>query len=289
MDARAQLRSLARDNARGASEIAQRARELIPELAEQAEAPQQAVQEAIAALIEAHPSMAPLIHLADETLTTLDSHGPTALSALQRERRPAQRVAHHAAGGIDQAEQIVTYSRSGTVLAAIEPALEQTGDLAVTLSEARPGREGVDVARQLADAGADVQLTYDAALPAMVGKAGLVLVGADAITAQAFVNKTGTRTLLEQAQRASTPTRLLASRDKLWPAALETGPSLAPEGSLDLDLPEAVETRAPLFERVPLELVDRIVTEEGPHEPACLADRARTMEIHPGVVDALGR
>lgn len=287
-DPRSVLADLRSDATRGAAEIAAEARAGLARLATLDEDPATLAadaRQAVLRLVEAHPAMAPLIHLADATLTGVDEEGLAALATLVREPRLTARVAAHAREAIAEADQVATYSRSGTVLAALEAALD-TGELHVMLSEARPGDEGLTVARSLADAGAHVQLTTDADLFSRVDEADVVLVGADAITAEAFVNKTGTRVLLDQARSAGVETRVLASSDKLWPAALPA-PRTGEGAHWRPEVPDDVRVEAPLFERVPLRLADRLVTEEGPAEPDALAARVEKLAIHPDLVDAV--
>jgi translation initiation factor 2B subunit (eIF-2B alpha/beta/delta family) len=283
-DPAARLAALARDDEHGAAEIASAARQALAALAQDPQAADRA-REAALALVQAHPSMAPVLHLADETLRYLDERGPAGLTRLPRETPQARRVARQAAPAIADADLVATYSRSGTVLAAVEAALAR-GPLTVLVSEARPGGEGLPTARALAEAGADVRLNSDANLLARAGEADLVLVGADAITPEVFVNKTGTRPLLAQARRAGTPTQLLAGTDKLWPAQLGP-PPVDEQADGTPDVPDPIDVEAPLFERVPLALVDRVVTEEGAHEADRLADRVGRRELHPALHAAL--
>lgn len=283
------LADLATDRERGASEIAREARETLARLAEvdgEVAAIEQQARRAVLDLLEAHPPMAPLVHLADETLRGLDEQGLTWLSALPRDPPLARRVAEEAASLLAGADTVLTYSRSGTVLAAIEAASSRE-PLRVLTSEARPGGEGLDVARRLDEAGARVELTYDVALLARVGEADVVLVGADAIATTSFTNKTGTRPLLERASELGTPAHVLASTDKLWPSALPRQPPADLEADWQPPAPGPITVRAPLFERVPLELADAIVTEDGPQEPEALAREAQAVQLHPLVRHAL--
>lgn len=286
MDAWSALEALQADTSRGASEIAADARRLLAQLPDQHPSPEQAARQGVLDLVRAHPAMAPVVHLAHETLTLLDEEGPSALQTVDRPREPGESIAEYAAGWIEEADEVATYSRSGTVLRALQTALEAPGELTVRTSKARPGDEGVDVARRLADAGASIELTFDAHLLATVDQADLVLVGADAIAAEAFVNKTGTRVLLEQAE-GHAARLVLAARDKLWPSSLPPPPSSQAPWELEADVPDTVQRRVPLFERIPIELADRIVTDQGAREPRELAREAEGIDVHPDVVDAL--
>jgi translation initiation factor 2B subunit (eIF-2B alpha/beta/delta family) len=84
----------------------------------------------------------------------------------------------------------------------------------VVCSESRPMREGLVLAKQLADSGIPVHLVADAALPEWTEKADLVLVGADAVVREGIVNKIGTRPLVWASRRASIPVFVLADSHK---------------------------------------------------------------------------
>lgn len=288
-DPRSALAELRQDTDRGAAEIARRARSALARLGRLDEDPSALAADArraALALVESHPAMAPLVHLADETLTALEEGGAASLARLVREPPLERELAARTAEAIARTDLVATYSRSGTVIAALEAALDR-GEVHVLLSEARPGGEGLSVARRLAEAGARVELATDAGLFSRLDQADLALVGADAITAEAFVNKTGTRVLLQQARSAATPARVLATTDKLWPAGLPREPRTDERADWRPEVPEEVAVQAPLFERVPLSLADRIVTEEGPLEPGDLAGRIEELEVHPDVADAV--
>jgi hypothetical protein len=287
-DPRQALQQLAEDRAAGASEIAEGARGHLARLPRALPADEAAAgaREAALALVRGHPAMAPIVHLAHETLTILDGDGPAGLVALPREPPLARQVADQARPAIADAGTVLTYARSGTVLAAARLVLEAT-ELRVITSEARPGDEGLAMADALAHAGADVTVTYDAHLPALVDEAALVAVGADAITAEVIVNKAGTRPLFARAQETDTPVHVLASRDKLWPAELPRGPRTDAEADWRPDVPDRVDVEAPLFEPTPLELADRIVTEDGPRSPLEVAASLEGAPIHAEVRQAL--
>lgn len=261
----------------------------------------QAVCTAVLAMVEAHPSMAPILNLANEVLHRLDEEDTTAIDAtdaIAQRASPTAAVAEHARPRLADTDTttVLTYSRSSTVLAALETHLASENDnipeardeprMRIVTSEARPGGEGLRLARGLAKQPAEVHLTYDMHLPALVPEADLLLVGADAITQDTFVNKTGTRLLLEQARQAGTPILLLAASDKLWPPQLGVS-SIQPQADLGVDVPDSVEVIAPLFERVPLALVDEIMTEAGPRSPEAMARQAEAIDVHPGLLESV--
>jgi len=154
---------------------------------------------------------------------------------------------------------IATLSWSGTVKDAL---IEL--DSSVTIAEARPDREGIELAESLSTAGLDVTVTTDAALPALLSDRafGAVLVGADTVLPNGdVVNKVGTRALALAADRADVPMYVAAARDKVAVDDTfhrEEGPKQAV-----YDGPETVAVRNPVFDLTPGELIDGVVTENG--------------------------
>ena len=103
---------------------------------------------------------------------------------------------------------IVTHSASSTVrhlLAAVPPRQ-------VIVGASEPGGEGRGLAAELG-----ANCVSDADAVRQVGHAGAVLVGADAIGADSFVNKIGTLALAEAAQEAGTPFLVIAESFKWVP------------------------------------------------------------------------
>lgn len=272
---------LARDRSSGASEIAVRAAEALAS-ADDADA----VRESCRRLVAAHPAMAPLVHLAADAIRAVEGDGVEGLAGLA-ERRQARRqdLTGMAAGFVDPDADVVTYSRSGSVLAALQAVAGP--DLSVTLSEGRPGGEGLSVAEELTRAGADVTLTTDAGLARHLEDADMLMVGADALAVDGFVNKVGTGMLCLAAQDADAGVLVVAATDKVWPASLGRAPPVDATGSWDVDVPDGVSVDLRLFEVVPLDRVTGVVTEEGPLPPAQVADRARRIDVPPAVQQAV--
>lgn len=288
MDAKRKLAELAADREHGASEIADRALDAMRVLAAEADEPLEALAEAGAGLVDVHPAMAPLLHLANEVCFGYQGGGAEVFERLDRERdRRARALAQAGAERIGADAVVATYSRSGTVLAALRRAIDDGPRFRVVTSEARPGGEGRSVAAELARAGIDVTLTYDAALPELVREADRLIVGADSICARGLVNKAGTGVLVREADRAGVPADVLAGTDKLLPPGYRKRPPLTAAGRLGHRLPEGVHEAAPLFECEPLEPVDRVVTEQGAWTPEETFEKLGEIELHPRLAEQL--
>lgn len=258
------IAALAADRVSGASAILDRAIEILREaLAGGAD-----LTETARALVRAQPSMAPVWNAALAALA-----GPERFEAfaarVQRAPAALTRTALDVFTGPPR--HIVTLSYSGSVAAVLE-ALVRRGPLQVTCSESAPAMEGRALAERLAAAGVAVTSTTDDAVDATVRFANAVLVGADAVTAQWFLNKIGTRSLVVAAAAAEVPVYVVASRDKFAGTAVTS--RLAP---------------TPLFESTPLAGVTGVITGDGVLAPGVVREvcEALDLEAPPSLVSLL--
>lgn len=288
MDPQDRIQALCEDRSHGASEITARALGPLQALADEAEDPLNAVADAGARLIRAHPAMAPLVNLVDAALDRLEQDPGSAFEELAAEReRRAHALATAGAKRVPGGGEVATYSRSGTVLSALRRALESGTRFRVLTSEARPGHEGLSVARELAEAGVRVTLTTDAGLASLIGPADVLLVGADALCARGLVNKVGTGALVRQARVEDVPAYVLAGTDKLLPSSHRKRPPLTAHQSMGHPLPERVHEASPLFECASLSPVEAVITEEGALAPEEIHDRLGERRLHPKLRERL--
>lgn len=251
---------LAADRESGASEILDVA---IAILRDALAAPAD-LREIARALQEAQPSMAPMWNA-----TAAAMNGDLDRFA-QRVARAPQAIARFALELLETGlapgspVRIATLSCSGTVAYVLE-AFAQRRTLEVACSEGRPALEGRRLAARLARAGIPVTYYLDAALGHALDPAHAVLVGADAIAGEWFLNKSGTRMLAAAAVQRGVPVYVLAAREKF--AAPEVAARLVPRsGSADevwVDPPPGVAVMNPYFERTPLDFVAAIVSDLG--------------------------
>lgn len=171
---------------------------------------------------------------------------------------------------------LVTWSASGPVRRLAE-VLAGRGPVTVRCAEGRPALEGRGLAAALSRAGARVEVFADGALGSAVDGAAAVVVGADAVTADWFVNKAGTRALALAARAAGVPTYVLAGRDKCLGAALASRLVLreGPPAEIWARRPRGVAARNPYFERVPWADVAALATDAGIVGEADVAELCR--------------
>jgi translation initiation factor 2B subunit (eIF-2B alpha/beta/delta family) len=156
---------------------------------------------------------------------------------------------------------IVTCSRSEAVERTLE-ALANREPVRVCCAESRPGCEGTALAEALASKGLEVDLYSDAAIGRALSAADALVVGADAVSETAFINKVGTAGLCSLAHLLGVTVHVLAGSEKILPhnifqlLTLRAGPVAEVPGR-----PYSIQN--PLFERTPSGWVSQFVTDRG--------------------------
>lgn len=293
------IAAIATDNRLGAAQIAERAADLLLRRASAGEPPSPDAfrQELVAtgwALIQAQPSMAPLVNLvnsvlwkAEESDTPRGLRSAVALATEEFKRQIKQHALHVAEGAlslISDGDTIVTVSYSTTVQHALLHAQRAGRRFRVICAESRPVCEGRQTAASLASYGIPVTLMVDGAAVEAAAEAQLVLVGADMLSYRGLVNKVGTHALASVAQRAGVPFHALCGSEKFLP------PGFMPPEELDWppqevwpDAPEGVAVQNRYFDTTPLELISGIVTEHGTLPVAAIEAWLAATRLHPAL------
>jgi translation initiation factor eIF-2B subunit delta len=188
----------------------------------------------------------------------------------------------------DDGGVVATLSASESVRAILAAAAAQGREFEVLLSESRPRLEGVALARSLRELSIRSTLVADAALPRLVRGASLVLVGADSVSEDEFVNKIGTYPLALAAREAGVPLYVAALEDKVLPKALRGSPDRDHDAAEILeDAPPGVTPRNRYFEAVPLGLARGIVTECGTVAPDQIPPGLVARPVAPALLEIL--
>lgn len=234
------------------------------------------LREVAKALCLAQPSMASVWNAAEAAL----SDEPNRLAEFaERIRRAPHAIARYAAKHFaeDVSEHplhAVTLSCSGSVVIALK-AIRSIRTVHVSCNESRPALEGRRLAAELIAAGIRVTYFTDAAIAKALGSdnpavahargADVVLVGADAIAATWFLNKTGTRMLAAAATQQGVPVYVIASRDKFVGRELAARLVIRSGESAEVwdSPPDGVDVRNPYFESIPLDLVTGVISDLG--------------------------
>jgi methylthioribose-1-phosphate isomerase len=196
---------------------------------------------------------------------------------------------------------LLTLSRSGTVLAGLTALGESGARFTVVVGEGRPGGEGLQLAATLRDRGLDAWAATDAVVMALATgsapslpfpfdpAATAVVVGADAVGPEVFLNKVGTRPLAAAARLAGRPCWLLAETSKLLALELFRLLELPAAPPNEVGAPSGVPVLSFYFEPVPLGLATRVVSEEGIAEPPQVRRRTERMPVSRRLQSEWGR
>jgi len=156
-------------------------------------------------------------------------------------------------------KKILTYSRSSQVLQVLNALRFHGSDFEIFISEARPSMEGVKTALELVSSGIKVHLFTDIVLLNKIPCVDVIMTGADAITGEYFVNKVGTKIILEEAKRRNKPAILIASRLKVLNKKMEKFFKLTSGKPEEILFPrKRIKVYNPYFEKIPLSLITPI-------------------------------
>jgi translation initiation factor eIF-2B subunit delta len=278
------LWDIERDNVSGSVKMARKTATLLKEAAQVADATGRPMGEFVRtwgeAAAKAHPFMALVRTVGREAATadTADDLGYRMDRLLWDLDNSNARIAENMARLFPEGGTFMTNSFSATVYAALGSLVEGGRDVRAIVVESRPAREGVQLARALGELGIASTLIVDAGVASFVKRANAVLVGGDAVTGSVFVNKLGTLPMVLSARSYGVPVYLLASTNKLLPEeeVPETENNRAPE-EVESSSMEGVTVENIYFERVPLELINGAVTEDGVLSPEEIATRVRAL------------
>lgn len=179
---------------------------------------------------------------------------------------------------------VMTKCHSSTVTAILKRAAEKK-QIAVWVCETRPLYQGRRTAQELADAGIDVTLIIDDAKKYFINEMQLVIVGADALTADgSVINKIGTADLAAIAHMAETPFCVAAELLKFDPITVRGYMEPIEERSwreVWAQKPKGVKIRNPAFEAVAPQYVNYVITEAGIVSPYAVIEKV--VEKYPWV------
>jgi translation initiation factor 2B subunit (eIF-2B alpha/beta/delta family) len=228
-------------------------------------------------VLEAQPAMAPLVFLVRDVLQSVDGVADVdgARSAARaaadgfREglETRAQVVAARAAAHLPSEGDVLTLSSSSTVRGTLlHNAHERSGR--VVILESRPMQEGQLLAAALAKADIPVLFAVDAAAAILVPQCSMVLLGADSVGDHGVVNKLGSLAAAHSASLAGVPVMVVTDETKILPPGFPQDVSDDRPGDEVWRGPGGVRVWNRYFEPVPLDMVNRVVTESTTLTPA---------------------
>jgi ribose 1,5-bisphosphate isomerase len=186
-------------------------------------------------------------------------------------RRALEHIAQFGAQHIRDGDTLLTHCNSEAALGCIIEAHRSGKEIDVFATEVRPRNQGLITIRTLNDAGIKTQFIVDSAVRTFINDVDLVIVGADAVTANgAVVNKIGTSQVAHTAHEARVNVLVAAETYKFAPRTIfgeliqieERAGNEVLADEISRTLPH-VTVRNPAFDVTPAEYIDLIVTEAG--------------------------
>ncbi len=167
-------------------------------------------------------------------------------------------------------QKILTHCHSGEALSVIEEAQRRGKNVSVYATITEPLHQGIRTAKELSKKKIPVTLAADIAVGHIMHAANIVVVGADAMRKEGFVNKVGTYLVAEEAKRHRKPLYVVGnhfkfdrrkklvieerSASEVWPKKIK-----------------GVKIRNPAFDLVPWRFVKKVVTDKGIFTPKQIA------------------
>jgi translation initiation factor 2B subunit (eIF-2B alpha/beta/delta family) len=162
---------------------------------------------------------------------------------------------------------VLTHSASSVVENILLEAKRQRKRFRLICTESRPRYEGVELAKKMARAGIRTRLIPDADMTRAVNDAHFVLTGADRVTENTFVNKTGTGAIAVLAKELNKPFYIAVDTDKIllkrvYPTRFR---SVHEQEILAEEVPN-LTVQNYYFEEVSLSYLHKIISETGIYE-----------------------
>ena len=229
-------------------------------------------------LIGSKPDVVPIFNLSNSIITSLKKEKSGSVQCLRQLTKikalkffrnsftSLERIGNNGQEWIKDNSTVLTLSFSGSVLSIFKKARQKKKNFRVMVCESRPLLEGRKLASVLSSWGISVTLMVDAAIGLLVDEADLILVGADGVTEEYFVNKIGSYPLCLCAKEKSLPVYLAYEESKFIPERFRIKLNhIRESGSIRevyKSIPGKVKIENPYFEKIPISLCKKIITEK---------------------------
>ena len=187
-------------------------------------------------------------------------------SSLENLVKDIEAISINGAKVITNFNKILTYSNSTVVKSIFLKAIERNRKFEVYCVKSDPPNEGVSLAEELADLNIKSSLVSDSQAGTIMDDINVVLVGADRVYENGFVNKAGTLAICLLAKHFNIPIYLAVETAKI----LKESERLIKK--VDMDTSEIYEGKKDItvfnsyYEKIPLNLVNKVISEEGVFE-----------------------
>lgn len=176
---------------------------------------------------------------------------------------------------------VFTHCHSSTVTRMLAIAKKDGKNFRVICTETRPAFQGRITAKEVLDLGVETTFIVDSAARSYMNNADIVMVGADAITAEGnVVNKIGTGALAVLAKEARKPFYVVSELLKFDPTTLrgdyEKIEMRNPKEVWE-DAPTKLQVCNPAFDVTRRDFIHGLICEEGVIAPAAVTETARRL------------
>lgn len=174
---------------------------------------------------------------------------------------------------------VCTHCHSSTVTRMFAKAKADGKEFTVICTETRPAFQGRITARELVELGIQTMFIVDSAVRSYMGNVDLVVVGADAITAEGnVVNKIGTSSIAVLANEARKPFYVVSELLKFDPETLcGAYEKIEQRNPAEVwsEAPKGLSVRNPAFDVTPRRYINGIICEEGIVAPQSVTEVMR--------------
>lgn len=162
--------------------------------------------------------------------------------------------------------KILTYSNSTVVKNVFLKAVEMNRKFEVFCVKSDPPGEGVIMAEELADLEIKTSLVTDSQTGTVMDDINMVLVGADRVYETGFVNKAGTLQVCLLAKHFNIPVYLAVETSKILKESDRLIKRVEKNSSEIYSGKSNIEVFNSYYEKIPLSLVSKVISEEGVFE-----------------------
>ncbi|MDZ4835352.1 MAG: hypothetical protein SGJ27_16360 [Candidatus Melainabacteria bacterium] len=243
-------------------------------------------------LVAGQPAMAPLFHLCNKVLISIDDAKttPELIDKCQKtlddyEKMLCDSVAKIADAAFELIEPgslVFAYSFSSTVVSALLNARSKGRYFRVACTEARPSMEGRKLATVLAAGGIEVIHTFDNAMGLILPNCTAAFMGCDCIARPGVVNKVGSWMLAVACRELKVPLYALAGSEKFVgdERLFEFESHDRPGEEVWEEAPKGVRILNSQFDLVPFDLLNGLVTESGVLKEADVEQHLHKYDVH---------
>lgn len=277
--------ALARDREHGAAQLYNKALSIFIKVLNQYHTlTTQEMLPLVEILLNAQPAMAPLINLCNRILLLMENMDRSKLINQLKEEATEnspciKESASHLIPFLEKSERVVVFSYSSTALSTLNASGIR---LPILTHIGHPIGDGLKSARLLKDMGFHVTITSDLSLPGMLSTKDLILTGCDAIVQPDMVNRAGTLPLALTAKHLGLPVIVVTEQTKILHPSLKDFLRLkdAPPEEL-LKPPYSYKVKHRYFEKIPLKLIHKVITQEGAFSPNEMVKGAKIEDVSP--------